>query len=239
MDINLKGRKFTWFSNPMNGFVTRERLDKVIVKWEWRRLYQNATLTALPAIEFDHCPLVLRLQPKKNFERYFKEGIETTKHVILLCPWTTATWFGVQSQRLPTLETIKSFVEWLLEMCRKIRGQAKEEAEDLIGRIGMLSWEIRKTRNQTIFRNTNPNPNATIIRAKILESEIREAMQRKEKLRQNHNKSISRRSITWRPPPGDWLKANVDDAYSRSTAEGATAVVIRDNSGRLLTGESM
>ncbi|XP_057759983.1 uncharacterized protein LOC130980312 [Arachis stenosperma] len=50
---------------------------------------------------------------------------------------------------------------------------------------------------------------------------------------------MSRRSITWRPPPGDWLKANVDDVYSRSTAEGATAVVIRDNSGKLLTGESM
>ncbi|RYQ81106.1 hypothetical protein Ahy_Scaffold1g107111 [Arachis hypogaea] len=50
---------------------------------------------------------------------------------------------------------------------------------------------------------------------------------------------MSRRSITWRPPPGDWLKTNVDGVYSRSTAEGATAVVIRDNSGKLLTGESM
>ncbi|XP_072087246.1 uncharacterized protein [Arachis hypogaea] len=33
--------------------------------------------------------------------------------------------------------------------------------------------------------------------------------------------------------------ANVDAAYSRSTAEGATAIVIRDNFGRLLTEESM
>ncbi|RYR36949.1 hypothetical protein Ahy_A09g041891 [Arachis hypogaea] len=124
-------------------------------------------------------------------------------------------------------------------MCRKIRGQAKEAAEDMIGRIGMLSWEIWKTRNQTIFQNTNSNPNTTIIRIKILESEIREAMQKKEQLRQIQNRSMSRRSITWRPPPGDWLKANVDVAYNRSTTEGATAVVIRDNSRRLLTGESM
>ncbi|RYR79497.1 uncharacterized protein [Arachis hypogaea] len=64
-------------------------------------------------------------------------------------------------------------------------------------------------------------------------------MQRKEQLEQNQNKSISRRSITWRPPPENWLKADVDAAYRRATVEGATAVVIWDNSGRLLTGESM
>ncbi|RYR72279.1 hypothetical protein Ahy_A02g006475 [Arachis hypogaea] len=60
------------FSNPRNGFVTRERLDRVFVNWEWRRLYQNATLTALPAIGSDHYPLVLRLEPREKFERHFK-----------------------------------------------------------------------------------------------------------------------------------------------------------------------
>ncbi|RYR34982.1 hypothetical protein Ahy_A10g050058 isoform B [Arachis hypogaea] len=72
MDIDLKGGKFTWFSNPRNGFVTRERLDRVLVNWNWRRLYQNVTLTALPAIGSDHCPLVLRLEPREKFERHFK-----------------------------------------------------------------------------------------------------------------------------------------------------------------------
>ncbi|XP_015941093.1 uncharacterized protein LOC107466614 [Arachis duranensis] len=64
-------------------------------------------------------------------------------------------------------------------------------------------------------------------------------MQKKEQLEQNQNKSISRRNSTWRPPPGNWLKANVEAAYRRSKAVGAIAVVIWDNSGRLLLGESM
>ncbi|RYQ81024.1 hypothetical protein Ahy_Scaffold1g107040 [Arachis hypogaea] len=72
MDIDLKGEKFTWFSNPRNGFVTREMLDRVLVNWEWRRLYQNATLTALPMIGSCHCPLVLRLELREKFERHFK-----------------------------------------------------------------------------------------------------------------------------------------------------------------------
>ncbi|RYR44041.1 hypothetical protein Ahy_A08g040422 [Arachis hypogaea] len=68
MEIDLKGEKFTWFSNLMNDFVTRERLDRAL----WRRLYQNATLTVLSAIEFNHYSLVLMLEPKEKFERHFK-----------------------------------------------------------------------------------------------------------------------------------------------------------------------
>ncbi|XP_072066501.1 uncharacterized protein [Arachis hypogaea] len=48
MDLDLKGGRFTWFSNPRNGFVTRERLDRALANWAWRMVYQNATLTALP-----------------------------------------------------------------------------------------------------------------------------------------------------------------------------------------------
>ncbi|RYQ79361.1 hypothetical protein Ahy_Scaffold6g108098 isoform A [Arachis hypogaea] len=31
MDVDLKGSKYTWFSNPRNNFITRERLDRVLV----------------------------------------------------------------------------------------------------------------------------------------------------------------------------------------------------------------
>ncbi|RYQ99530.1 hypothetical protein Ahy_B07g087469 [Arachis hypogaea] len=86
------------------------------------------------------------------------EKIKTTEHAILLCPWTRATWFGTQIQCLPLPETVKSFAESLLEMCRKIRREGREETDDLIGRVGVLSWEIWKMRNQTIFQNTKPNP---------------------------------------------------------------------------------
>ncbi|RYR79498.1 hypothetical protein Ahy_A01g004314 [Arachis hypogaea] len=72
MDIDLKEKKFTWFSNPRNGFVIRERIDRALVNWEWRRLYQNATFATLPGIGSDHCPLVLRLEPREKFERHFK-----------------------------------------------------------------------------------------------------------------------------------------------------------------------
>ncbi|RYR45123.1 hypothetical protein Ahy_A07g030984 [Arachis hypogaea] len=64
MDVDLKGSRYTWFSNPRNNFVTRERLDRVLVNWKWLQMYQNVILKATPAISSDHCALILETQPR-------------------------------------------------------------------------------------------------------------------------------------------------------------------------------
>ena len=72
MDFDIKGCKFTWFSNPRDGFITRERIDRCIATWEWRSLFPNAVVTAVPAITFDHCPLILDCKPKVGDGGRFK-----------------------------------------------------------------------------------------------------------------------------------------------------------------------
>ncbi|XP_072058205.1 uncharacterized protein [Arachis hypogaea] len=72
MDLDLKGGRFTWFSNPRNVFITREKIDRVLANWEWRALYQQASLTALPAISSDHCPIVLNINQIQRREMSFK-----------------------------------------------------------------------------------------------------------------------------------------------------------------------
>ncbi|RYQ90696.1 hypothetical protein Ahy_B09g096724 [Arachis hypogaea] len=72
MDIELKGGRFTWFSNPRNGVITRERIDRALANWVWRNMFQHATLTAMPAISFDHCPIILNLEPKNKSGKSFK-----------------------------------------------------------------------------------------------------------------------------------------------------------------------
>ncbi|RYQ92149.1 hypothetical protein Ahy_B09g098304 [Arachis hypogaea] len=72
MDVDLKGSKYTWFSNPRNNFITRERLDRVLVNWNWLQIYQNVSLKAAPAISSDHCALILDLQPRGRIKREFK-----------------------------------------------------------------------------------------------------------------------------------------------------------------------
>ncbi|RYR10927.1 hypothetical protein Ahy_B05g079409 [Arachis hypogaea] len=72
MGLELQGTKYTWFSNPRNGFVTKERIYRVLANWEWRRAFQHATLSALPAISSDHTPLVLNVKPRGIRRRCFK-----------------------------------------------------------------------------------------------------------------------------------------------------------------------
>ncbi|RYR12056.1 hypothetical protein Ahy_B04g069576 [Arachis hypogaea] len=69
---SYKGQNTYGFSNPRNGFVTKERIDRVIANWEWRRAFQHATLSALPTINSDHTPLVLNVKPRGIRSRCFK-----------------------------------------------------------------------------------------------------------------------------------------------------------------------
>ncbi|XP_025693017.1 uncharacterized protein [Arachis hypogaea] len=82
IDIDLKGNKYTWFSNPRNNVITRERLDRVLVNWKWMQIHQNVTLRASPAITSDHCALILdtqrsvRIKKEFRFEAYWAEHKE-------------------------------------------------------------------------------------------------------------------------------------------------------------------
>lgn len=72
MDLDLKGCKYAWVSNPRDGFLTREKLDRVLANWPWRDVFQHAIGEALPIITFDHCPIFLNFNPKGRGKRYFK-----------------------------------------------------------------------------------------------------------------------------------------------------------------------
>ncbi|RYR77281.1 hypothetical protein Ahy_A01g001732 [Arachis hypogaea] len=72
LDLELQGMKYTWFSNPRNGCVTKERLDRVLANWEWRKMFQNATLSAFPPISSDHTHLILNVNPRRRRRKNFK-----------------------------------------------------------------------------------------------------------------------------------------------------------------------
>ncbi|RYR75773.1 hypothetical protein Ahy_A01g000357 [Arachis hypogaea] len=46
------------------------------------------------------------------------------------------------------------------------------------------------------------------------------------------------RNATWRAPPKDWLKINVDASFRKSNKKGATATVLRDWQGKFITGSA-
>ncbi|KAK9077285.1 hypothetical protein SSX86_005622 [Deinandra increscens subsp. villosa] len=55
-EYNMGGRKFTYVSDKGDKF---SKIDRVLVSPAFMRLWPNASLTALPRVHSDHCPLIL------------------------------------------------------------------------------------------------------------------------------------------------------------------------------------
>lgn len=72
MDMEFKGCKYTWVSNPRDGRVTREKLDRVLVNWPWRSFFPHASSIALPIISSDHSPIIFHICPKERSGVGFK-----------------------------------------------------------------------------------------------------------------------------------------------------------------------
>ncbi|RYR56253.1 hypothetical protein Ahy_A05g022008 [Arachis hypogaea] len=162
---------------------------------------------------------------------------ETVEHALLLCDWARAAWFGAEGQWTPTAKTVTSIGNWIVECIKKLRAGGGENQERRISKLGFLMWEIWKTRNNKLFQQQEINPRGTIYRAKILEAIYWKLTDTQQPHKKEGNYSKTN-LVKWRPPPSNWLKANVDAAFRKETGTGAIAVVIRDYKGRIILGFS-
>lgn len=82
MEMELQGCSFTWMSNPRNGVIVKEKLDRVLANWPWRSDHPNAIATALPIVSSDHSPIVFQPFPKEksgvsfHFEAFWAEHVD-------------------------------------------------------------------------------------------------------------------------------------------------------------------
>ncbi|RYR61003.1 hypothetical protein Ahy_A04g018094 [Arachis hypogaea] len=212
IDIDLKGNKYTWFSNPRNNVITRERLDRVLVNWKWMQIHQNVTLRASPAITSDHCALILdtqrsvRIKKEFRFEAYWAEHKECRE--VIKRSW----------QREDGNSNC-----W--NQFKIKRNRCKRE---------LLEWS---TRNQHIFQQTEINPQKVIIQSDYLSAEFYKATQGSTTaIIPDMGRGGVRKRITWRPPPKNRLKVNTDAAFHKDTGQASLAAVVRDWQGKVITG---
>nr|XP_025625426.1 uncharacterized protein LOC112717674 [Arachis hypogaea] len=81
------------------------------------------------------------------------------------------------------------------------------------------------------------NPSWTISRARTLETVYGKLAEKQQTQKREANRSRTY-PVTWRPPPENWLKANVDAAFRKENETGAIAVVIRNSKGKMVLGFS-
>ncbi|KAF7801558.1 reverse transcriptase [Senna tora] len=62
IDVKLNGCRFTWSNNREEGCV-KEKIDRLLITTDLHLRFPNLVATALPAIGFDHSPLIVQLDP--------------------------------------------------------------------------------------------------------------------------------------------------------------------------------
>ncbi|RYQ81729.1 hypothetical protein Ahy_B10g100346 [Arachis hypogaea] len=263
IDIDLKGSRFTWYSNPRNNFVTRERLDRVLVNWKWLNLHQNVVLKAAPAISSDHYALILETQPKVRIKKEFRfEAFwiehEECKEVI------RRSWQQDDGNRNCWNQFIRKRGRCIRELTEndgqysvKSGYQAAKEEKDtkeftMLGkastsqnskeiweRIWRLPVPEKVKMNQHIFQQTKLNPHNTIIHSEQIAAEYHNTTKDLNKdNRAMADRNGENRRITWRPPARNKMKVNIDAAFQRETGIATTAAVFRDWQGKIITGAS-
>jgi hypothetical protein len=61
LDIGLRGPKYTWHNGREGIDFTQERLDRILVNWEWCELFPGAEAMVEATLNSDYNPIFLRL----------------------------------------------------------------------------------------------------------------------------------------------------------------------------------
>ncbi|XP_015931910.1 uncharacterized protein LOC107458226 [Arachis duranensis] len=137
----------------------------------------------------------------------------------------------------PTAYNVTSFEKWMMETVQKIKSWTGKDQEKILCNLGCVCWCIWKARNQYIFQQTKINLEQVTINAEHLAAEFHNATKGSSTSQNPRTDMIGdRKRITWRPPPQNRLKVNTDAAFHRDTGKAASAVVIRNWQGKIITG---
>ncbi|RYR63325.1 hypothetical protein Ahy_A04g021134 [Arachis hypogaea] len=119
----------------------------------------------------------------------------------------------------------------------RIKQEGRDIQEQRIGSLGFMCWAIWKQKNNHIFQGKEISPNRIIQAVKVMQIEFLSAI---EQVKMKHKGAENRRmrNATWRAPPKDWLKINVDASFRKFNRKGAMATVLRDWQEKFIAGSA-
>lgn len=70
LDLGYQGQAFTWSGKRADGVLIQERLDRGLINTQWQEEWPNSSITHLPVMGSDHCPIFL--ETESRIRRGFK-----------------------------------------------------------------------------------------------------------------------------------------------------------------------
>ncbi|XP_057249396.1 uncharacterized protein LOC130590838 [Beta vulgaris subsp. vulgaris] len=75
-DLGYEGQWWTWERGRSSNTRVRERLDRFVATSDWLELFPQATVTHLLRYKSDHCPIVVRLSPRRKHQGAGRRGFK-------------------------------------------------------------------------------------------------------------------------------------------------------------------
>ena len=130
--------------------------------------------------------------------------VKTIRHALLDCRATRKIWYHAAS----SVQISNAQNQDILEFIYKVWSTwGKAKAEQTIA----YCWAVWFARNKRIFEGTNSDPRASAAKAKSLLEAYHRARQTDASHIHNVKRVVQKK---WEPPPGNFLKVNVDAAIN-------------------------
>lgn len=169
----------------------------------------------------------LKRDPLCSICNIFEESIE---HILLLCPWTEAVWFGSPLGYRIRKSSITSIDNWILDLHRSMTNRL--ESRQVLSLAGFLCWSIWKSRCCFLYQGEPLSPVLTITRALCLMKDFWNVSPTS-----THMDPLSPSSLVgWSPPPINFIKLNCDAAWNKLTCKVGLGVVARNHQGLCVGG---
>ncbi|KAL6125097.1 hypothetical protein ACLB2K_077605 [Fragaria x ananassa] len=164
------------------------------------------------------------------------EHPETIEHCLLLCPWTSAVWFGSSLRYIPEKASITSLDVWLVAVYSNY-GKLSHDNEEFFQFVCFHLWEIWKQRCVVVMKRVSPNLVTTIENIHISFKEWSEAQYDYDTPPDEPRRSTA--SKLWHPPPLNVVKINIDVAWKTSKRHSGIGLVVRNHRGCSIAGASL
>ncbi|KAF7837557.1 reverse transcriptase [Senna tora] len=223
------------------GAFSSFNIDSSLWKWIWnlgippkvKNFLWRLCSNALPSLN-NLSKRRIVLSPRCQICNQEEESIE---HIFLMCPWTRPVWFGSRFQWNFNNAQVSRMDIWIWQKLKQIRAAGGNWKENQ-AHFAMLIWKIWKGRNKFYFEQVVINPSLTIQLAaeKALECENCVSIFPAPPVVVNSVPSPVPFVRRWREE--GWYRCNVDAATLESSNVCASAFLLRDDHGSLLTGSS-
>ena len=164
---------------------------------------------------------------------------ENVNHVLFQCPFARLVWALSPILAPPEGIIMNSLYSNIYHVLNIKKEYPREDIQAEI--VPWILWRLWKNRNELLFKGKEFEAGSLILKAREdleewqgrCQGEITAA----EKI-EAKRATTSVQTLTWKPPPTDWLKCNSDGAWHQNRETSGLGWICRDASGHVLWAEA-